>query len=63
MNMMFPVGETKKIRLCKTVILHKNLQSTEFTNKTDKKPTLYCLTANHVLKVAIEQTQIPVCTF
>ena len=43
-----------KIRLCQTVILHKNLKNAEFTNKKHKKPTLHSLIANHVLEMSVK---------
>ena len=52
--LIFSVGEIRKISLCKTVILHKNLKSIEFTNKKHGKPTLHCLIANHVLKMPVK---------
>ena len=43
-----------KKQACKTVILHKNLESAEFTNKKHGKPTLHSLLyiANHVLQMS-----------
>ena len=43
-----------KIRLCKTGILHKNLESAEFTYNKYGKPTLHSLTANHVIEMSVK---------
>ena len=40
--------------LLQTVILHKNLESTEFTNKKHGKPTLHSLIAKHVLEMSVK---------
>ena len=40
--------------LCKTVILHKILESAEFTNNKHGKPTLHSLIANHVLEMSVK---------
>ena len=50
----FPVGKICKIRLCKTVFLHKNLENAEFTNKKHGKPTLHSLIAKHVLEISVK---------
>ena len=49
-----PVGEIWKIRLCKTVILHKNLEGAEFPYKKHGKPPLHSLIANHVLEMFVK---------
>ena len=43
-----------KIRLYQTVILHKSLDSVEFTNKKHGKPILHSLIANHVLEMSVK---------
>ena len=50
---MFVVREIKKIRICQTVILHKNLESAEFTNKKHGKLILHSLKANHILEISV----------
>ena len=42
------------MRLCKPVVLHKNLESGEFTNKKHGKPILHCLIGNHVLDMSVQ---------
>ena len=50
----FPVGEKLKRRLWKTVVLHKNLESVEFTNMKHGKPILHSLIANHVPEMSVK---------
>ena len=45
-----------KIRLCETVILHKNLPSAQFINKKQGKSTLHSLITNHVLEMSVNST-------
>ena len=46
----FPVEEIRKIKLYETAILHKNLESSEFTYNKNGKPTLHSLIADHVFE-------------
>ena len=54
LRLTLPAGEIGKFRLCKTVILHKNLESAEFTYNRTVTSTLHSLIANHVLEISVK---------
>ena len=51
----------KKSDFSKPSFLQKHLESAEFTNKKHRKPTLYSLTAEHVLEMSIKRELQCVC--
>ena len=50
----FQLEKYEKFGFIKQSFLHKNIESAEFTNKKNEKPTLHSLIANHVLEVSVK---------